>query len=77
MEVDPHSIAVVGGEIRSPAGYSTGYRPCMRRKNGDPAKVRYLRLDMRVMDRRSARLTRLDDPMTAEDDYFRLANRNR
>jgi len=48
----------------------------MRRKNGDPAKVRYLRLDMRVMDRRSARLTRLDDPMTAEDDYFRLANRN-
>jgi hypothetical protein len=50
----------------------------MRRKNGDPARVtvRYSRLGALLAGRRRARLTRFDDPASAEDDYFRFANRN-
>jgi hypothetical protein len=48
----------------------------MRRTHGERATVRYQRFDIRLIDRCRARLTRLDDPVTAEDDYFRMANRN-
>ena len=47
----------------------------MRREHGERATVRYRRFDVRLIDHRWARLSRFNDPATAEDDYFRLANR--
>jgi hypothetical protein len=53
------------------------YGPYMRRSHGDRRTIRYLRPDVRLTDRRWLRLNRFNDPTTAEDDYFRLANRGR
>jgi len=37
--------------------------------------IRYGRQSVLLSDRRRARLVRLTDPQSAEDDYFRFANR--
>lgn len=39
--------------------------------------VRYQRMSLLLNDRRRARLVRFADPDSAEDDYFRFANRGR
>ena len=49
----------------------------MRTRNGRPTRpTRRPRLDALLHDQRRARLARFSDPVSAEDDYFRFANRN-
>jgi hypothetical protein len=38
--------------------------------------TRYPRPDVLLSDRKRSRLTRFNDPASAENDYFRLSNRN-
>jgi hypothetical protein len=47
-------------------------------RNGNPARIRtrHPRLAALLADRRRARLARFNDPSSAEDDYFRFANRD-
>lgn len=56
----------------------------MERNGGEVTIMRFFRKDKqprlprperRMQDPARARLTRFDDPATAEDDYFRLTNR--
>ena len=50
----------------------------MTSKHGSRTRItiRHPRLDALLTDRRRARLARFDDPSSAEDDYFRFANRS-
>jgi hypothetical protein len=51
----------------------------MPRDEGRPGRdtIRYARPETLLGSRKQARLVRFDDAMSAEDDYFRFANRNR